>query len=155
MYLDPNYPTTTFQHPGALHKARWMAKLIYCLKICLFEAQIQELPSGTITTKPQANNLTEFVNFVTLIYSTWWMQCSSSIDAPWNDLLMYKKLLKYQQINPTIARSALKAFNRHLWYLSAELEPLALFSSNTPTLQRSQLAETLLHTRSGTMHHFP
>jgi hypothetical protein len=35
----------TFKQPGAIHRARWMAKLIYSIKICLFENQIQELPS--------------------------------------------------------------------------------------------------------------
>ena len=34
----------TFKRPGALHKARWMAKLIYSIKICLLETHIQELP---------------------------------------------------------------------------------------------------------------
>ena len=29
----------TFKRPGALHKARWMAKLVYSIKICLFLLQ--------------------------------------------------------------------------------------------------------------------
>jgi len=96
VYLDPNYPTTTFQRPGVLHKTKWMVKLIYCLKICLFDTQIQKLLSGTITIKHQANKLTYFVTFATLIYSTWWIQCCSSVDATCNDLIMYQKLRKYQ-----------------------------------------------------------
>ena len=40
----------TFKQPGALHKARWMAKLLYSIKICLFEQQIANLPHSTITT---------------------------------------------------------------------------------------------------------
>ena len=39
-----------FKRPGALHKARWMFKLLYSIKICLFEEQIKMLPPGTITT---------------------------------------------------------------------------------------------------------
>ena len=34
----------------------------------------------------------------------------------------------------------MEPLNRHIWHLSAE--PLALFSNNTPPLQRSQLANT-------------
>lgn len=155
VYLDPDYPTTTFQRPGALHKARWMAKLIYCLKICLFETQIQDLPSGTITAKHQGKKLTEFVTFATLVYSTWWMQCSISVDAPWNDLLLYKKLLRYQELNTIVASSALKAFSRHLWYLTGELIPLALFSSNTPAHECRLLADQLLQKRPDTPRQLP
>lgn len=43
----------------------WMAKLIYSIKICLFEPQIQELPHGTITGQ-QTSTVREFVNFATL-----------------------------------------------------------------------------------------
>ena len=43
----------TFKQPGALHKARWMAKLLYSIKICLFEQQIADLPHSTITTLQQ------------------------------------------------------------------------------------------------------
>ena len=43
----------SFKRPGTLHKARWMGKLIYSIRICLFELQIQELPRGTITTLHQ------------------------------------------------------------------------------------------------------
>ena len=35
VYLDANDSVVTFQRPCALHKARWMAKLIYTLKIAL------------------------------------------------------------------------------------------------------------------------
>ncbi len=54
-----------FKRPGALHKARWMAKLIYLIKICLFEQQIKDLPCGTITTLQQESKVRDFVNFVT------------------------------------------------------------------------------------------
>ena len=40
----------SFKRPGALHKARWMAKLLYAIKICVFETHINQLPAGTITT---------------------------------------------------------------------------------------------------------
>ena len=132
-----------------------MAKLLYCIKICLFEKQLQELPPGTITTKHQVPKVTNFVQFVTLIYCPWWSQSSCSVDAPWNDLVLYHNLLKYQQVNQVVAKSALKALDRHLWYLTAELVPLALFSSKVPSIERQKLADTLLDTKPEAERHAP
>jgi len=134
----------TFKRPGALHKARWMAKLIYSIKICLFEQQIRELPRGTITTSQQILKLRNFVNFVTLVYSSWWMSCDSVKDAPWNDLKFYQSILAYAVVNPEISQSAIRAFKRHLWYLTAEMIPFALWSDKVPEDDRRALADKLL-----------
>ena len=40
-----------FQQSGAVHKAEWMAKLLYSIKICLMQNQIEKVPRGKITTK--------------------------------------------------------------------------------------------------------
>lgn len=140
----------TFRRPGALHKARWMAKLLYSIKICLFENQIQQLPTGTITTKQQVSKVRDFVIFVTHIYSSWWMTCSSVEDAPWHDLKLLHHLIMYEDVNPVISKSALKAFKRHLWYLTAEMVPLALFSSIVPLPDRRALADSLLAVKPST-----
>ena len=134
----------TFKRPGALHKARWMAKLIYSIKICLFEQQIQDLPRGTITTNQQTLTVRKFVTFVTLVYSTWWMSCNSVKDAPWNDLKFYQSILAYAVVNPEISQSAIRAFKRHLWYLTTEMVPLALWSDKVPADDRRALADRLL-----------
>jgi hypothetical protein len=147
VYLDPDSPATTFKSPGALHKARWMAKLLYSIKLVLFQQQISQLPSGTITTKQQVVKLRDFVTFATLIYSSWWIQSSCSTDAAWNDLALYKRLLMYEAVQPVVSKSAIKAFNGHLWYLTAEFVPLALFSSCVPDDDRRQLADKLLEVK--------
>lgn len=147
VYLDPDSPATTFKSPGALHKARWMAKLLYSIKIVLFQQQIAQLPSGTITTKQQVPKLRDFVTFATLIYSSWWTQSSCSTDAAWNDLMLYKRLLMYEAVHPGVSKSAIKAFNRHLWYLTGELVPLALFSSRVPDDDKRQLADKLVEVK--------
>jgi hypothetical protein len=54
VYLDADgeeQTAVTFQQPGALHNARWMAKLLYTLKLALMEKHIELLPQGTITTR--------------------------------------------------------------------------------------------------------
>ena len=49
MYLDGGNTLFNIQAPGALHRARWMAKLIYSLKIILLSSKIhQELCRGAI-----------------------------------------------------------------------------------------------------------
>lgn len=135
----------TFKRPGALHKARWMAKLIYSIKICLFEQQVQDLPRGTIMTLEQVlKKVRDFVNFSTLIYSTWWITSNSMEDAPWNDLNLYQSLLKYEDVHPEISSSAIRAFQLHLWYLTAELVPVALWSNKVSEDARRDLADKLL-----------
>ncbi len=134
----------SFKRPGALHKARWMAKLLYSIKICLLEEQIQGLPRGSITAPHQVKKIREFVIFVTTIYSTWWMTCASVADAPWNDLQLVYKLIRYDEVNEHISASALRAFRRHFWYLTAEMVPLALFSDKVPDEIRRSMADKLL-----------
>ena len=66
-------PSTTYKRPGALHKGRWMAKLLYVIKMCLLEAEIQQLPAGTVATKSQMEKPRHFVIFATIVYSVWWL----------------------------------------------------------------------------------
>jgi len=75
-----------FKRPGAVHKAKWMGKLLYAIKISLLEARITELPQGTITTRVQLTKLKRFVLFATLIYSVWWFTSNCTVDAPYNNL---------------------------------------------------------------------
>ena len=136
-----------FKRPGAIHKARWMAKLLYAIKIILLQDHILQLPQGTVTTPQQLTRLRDFVLFATIIYSSWWMTCSSATDAPWNDLTLYKKLLAYDAVNATVSQSAIRALKRHLWYLTQEMIPLALFSEMVPKAERQALASRLLEVK--------
>ena len=119
-----------------------MAKLLYSLKICY--RKIQKLPAATITTRQQLPKLRDFVNFVALVYSSWWLSPGSAVDAPYNDLLLYQ----HRAVNQIVSDSALSAFNRHLWYLTSEMVPIALFSGKVPAEQRHALALSLLGIRA-------
>ena len=136
--------TVKFKKPGAVHRARWLAKLLYSIKMCLLQKQIEELPRGTITAPNQMKKIQEFVIFVTTIYSHWWMTCTSAVDASWNDLQLYHRVLRYELVNLQVTKSAIRALNRHLWYLTSEMVTLALFSNNVPNEVRRQLADRLL-----------
>ena len=72
MYLGQYGPQVDFWFPGAMHRARWMAKVIYCLKIAMLETQISTLPpTAVITTRHQVPKIIRFCDFATLIYFKW------------------------------------------------------------------------------------
>lgn len=149
LYLDnvDKSRSVKFRQPGAVHKARWMGKILYAIKVVLLEKQISAMPKGTITTQNQQLKLRRFVTFVCLIYARWWITCPSAVDAPWHDLCLYNDLLKYSQVDSDISCSGVRALNRHLWYLSSEMIPLALFSDIVPKPELQYLAEKLLTTK--------
>ena len=54
-------------------------------------------------------------------------------------------------IDKNIAQSATRAPNRHLWYLTEEMVPLALFSHDIPETERRALADALLDFKQPTL----
>ena len=110
-----------FRAPGAYHHARWMSKLLYVLKLNLFEEQFH-------LTKHEKAACLEFGLFVALIYTKAWMSSTRSSDAPINDLSLIQSLTNYRKVSDVVSLSGIRALERHLWYLSEELSPLALFS---------------------------
>jgi len=144
VFLGAAEGEVNFCRPGALHKTRWMAKVIYSLTIALAEKSIEQLPPGTITSRHQVTKIREFVTFVTHVYLIWWISCKNAVDAPWNDLQLFKRLRQYELVNKDISQSAAQAFSRHLWYLTAEMVPTALFSSLVLSSERQDLADALL-----------
>ena len=117
---------------GAFHRARWMSKLIYALKIFLFRGQFK-------LTKAMEKNLTRFVLFIVTLYVPAWYEAPLAARAPAQDLAFYRSLVSYE--DEEIAREASKAFGRHLWYISEELVSLALFDVRT-TLEEKRLIVT-------------
>jgi hypothetical protein len=72
------------------------------------------------------------------------MTSSNAVDAPWNDLNLFHSLLKYKSVNSVVSDSAVKAFKSHLWYLTEEMVPIALWSNKVPESARRALADKLL-----------
>jgi len=124
-----------------------MAKLIYTFKIALCDTQIRELPPGTITSRHQVQKVRAFATFVAHVYMQWWLTCKKTVDSPWNDLQLYQRLLAYETVDKLISHSAIRALNRHLWYLTVEMVPLALFSTRVPLNERQAIADALLQFR--------
>ena len=116
----------SFKAPAGLHRARWMSKTIYSLKIWLFRQQFK-------LTKREQKGIADVCLFTVHLYVKAWFQAPSAICGPRIDLQFVKDIDSYKDINSTISGIAMKKFLGHLWYLSEELVALAFFDDNVPT----------------------
>src|SRR6218665_2667093 len=114
------------------------------IKIAMADKSIEQLPPGTITTRHQVTKVREFVTFVTHVYLMWWISCKKAVDAPWNNLQLFKRILQFDLVNTDASQSAIRAFCNHFWCMTAEMVPLALFSLLVPLVERQALCDALL-----------
>jgi hypothetical protein len=110
-----------FSPPGAYHRARWMAKGIYSLKIFAFRAQFK-------LTTHETQALRRICLFTITIYVQAWFSAPLAADAPYNDLAFCKILETYHSTDEQVATVAFAKLKGHLWYLSEDLVCLSLFS---------------------------
>ena len=137
------------KHPGALHRARWMAKLLYSIKIVLLSNNItKKFSKAEVATKTQINKLERFCVFAVSVYVPWWLVCPVATNAPINDLILANNLDKYKSHDPVIANKGLKALSRHTWYLHEELVPLVLFSPMIEEEEKESMRHRLLQFES-------
>ena len=143
---DDTFQFKQFLSCGPVHHARWMAKCIYLLKVSLLSEAIEELPAGTVLDRRgrQMPKIERFVKFVSFVYAKWWFNCSNATAAPVRDLQLLKDLDSYREIDAEVACVALKAFKNHLWYLTAELVPLALFGNDIDTGMKQAMVDKIL-----------
>ena len=125
--------------PGAVHHARWMAKLLYAMKIFLFRDQ-REVFS---LTRNEETQIKRFVQFGALLYTKAWTEAPLAAEAPRGDMQLWLDIGKYQVIDREISHEARKVLERHLWYLSDELVGLALFSEQVPASEKSKIVDGL------------
>lgn len=130
VFLDKSPMQIKFRPPGAYHRARWMAKIIYAYKIFLFRHQF-------LLTKKEESGLIEFLTFTTKIYLKNWYTAENPISAPYNDLILLKELFSYQ--NKLISQNLSNVFLRHLWYLNEYLAPIALFDKNVSITEKMKM----------------
>ena len=106
-----------FIRPGAIHRARWMARVIYAIKIFLFRKQFP-------LSRSELNSLKKFTATVNV---TAWFSASSAIAAPAGGLMFLQSLVSYP--NSDIAKVTSQKLSNYLWYLSEDLAGLSLFDS--------------------------
>jgi len=122
--------------PGAMHRARWMAKLLYSLKVWMFKKQFK-------LTAREETALREMNLFGCLLCTKAWTVCESPTAAPGNDLNFLKLVKKYEAINKGISNAAVRALLRHLWYLSEELIALAFFDDAVNNAMKRKMIDAL------------
>lgn len=138
LFLGDTEVSTTIHAPGAYHRARWMAKLIYCFKIYLFRSQFK-------LTAKELSGLKQFNLFITSVYLQAWYSCPSAASAPRQDLDMLHKLVEYKQINERVANAALNTFGRHLWYINEITVGLAFFDDDVSVETKVLMVNALMH----------
>ncbi|KAG7164901.1 hypothetical protein Hamer_G017308 [Homarus americanus] len=137
LVLGVNPPRGThFLRPGACHHARWMAKIIYYLKIYTFSHQL-ELSSDLCV------KLQRMAIFVSLLYTPAWLKSPVAEDAPVNDLQLHHELLRYRAVDCEVADAALAVASRHLWYLRPQTVVLSLCSEKLSAAEKKEMATKL------------
>lgn len=80
-----------FMQPGALHRARWMARVIYAIKMYLFWNQFR-------LTGKKLTGLKRFTAFTAVLYIKSWFRGPSTIAAPAGDLGFLKALASFDSV---------------------------------------------------------
>jgi hypothetical protein len=128
--------------PGAMHRARWMAKAIYSLKM---ELLLPGNEQAMHLTAKELKGLHRFNRFVVCIYLQSWYTSRLAVDAPYNDLQLLHRIESYDDNGLKII--GIKMMQRHSWYLSPELATVALFSDKLTNEDKAQLVQNMLPDR--------
>ena len=138
-----------FIPPGACHHARWMAKIIYTIKLTIFQDQLSDQFSLEFMKKISSLSL-----FLCLFYVKTWICAPVGVAAPKNDLNLLKdfnlilaKPDNYPEYFTEFALAAQNKLKDHLWYLSERLVPLCLFSDRTLVSEKQAVRRALLKYR--------
>ncbi|GBM85416.1 hypothetical protein AVEN_114591-1 [Araneus ventricosus] len=123
--------------PGTTHHPRWMPSILYPAKMFAFSAQ-----AGY--NKDMISKLEALCKFNALFYVKNWLSSSIVADAPYNDFKLWHDLKKYCRHDPQVSNAAMKAMERHLWYLTEECAVFSLFSNRLSSSERQLIARTLL-----------
>ena len=139
VFLGGNVKNFTFKAPAGLHRARWMAKAIYSLKIWMFQRQFR-------LTAREERGLKTICIFTVQIYVNVWFTAGVPSSAPRTDLQLLKDLWSYREINQTVADLALKKMLGHLWYLSEELVAFSFFDAQVTSETKRKMVYALQNT---------
>ena len=129
-----------FKKPGPHHKARWMAPLIYGLKMFLFRKQLGK-------SRSDVQKLERFAIFVCLFYVEHWFTAPLAAEAPFMSLQFYKNMLQFIKYDKAIATAVLEKFMGHTWYFNQEYVPLSLFSKRVSDQEKEEIAKKLSNVR--------
>lgn len=126
-----------FRDPGAVHQARWMANLIYSLKMFMLKDEFK-------MSKKEVQALRRIIIYTIRHHVKAWFSCTDAIRAPNHDLNFMKDIYEYRKIDQEMSNLAVKKFSNHLWYLSDETIALALFDTQVSSDEKRKMARELL-----------
>jgi len=121
---------------GVLHKAHWMAQVIYTMKTELLCDGNESVINLT------ARELQGIQWFVVNVYIQSSFSSRNAFDAPVNDIRLIQRLDNYDDAALQIA--GLKLMQCHLRYLSQELATVCLFATCLSCEEKQQLVSALL-----------
>jgi hypothetical protein len=96
-----------FIAPGALHRARWMARVIYSMEIWMFRLQFRLTPR-------EEKGIRRLVIFSLVVYLKAWFQAPLASSAPNNDLAFFRNIVAFEAIDEPVSKAAGTAFSRYL-----------------------------------------
>jgi len=77
--------------PGAPHRARWMARVIYSIKICLFQERF-------VMTRREQSGIKRFATFAVIVYIRSWFLAPEAVRAPANNIYYCRSLPRIQTV---------------------------------------------------------
>lgn len=112
-----------FKVPGANHHARFLAKAIYCLKMFLFQKQVQ-------LEDWEKKALRSICIFIVKFYIKAWFTAPLPTQAANFDFSLLKNIILYKKIDKEVSVTVQSKLLNHLWYCSEEIIGLSLFDES-------------------------
>ena len=113
-------------------------------EICFSRREGKGKKASLVFEEETLSNLERFGVYTVKFYIPHFLTSSTGVDAPYNDLSLYKNLEKFKQVDEDLAKEALKVLGRHLWYLTEIIVLFALFSSKVDDDMKSRIAAKLV-----------
>jgi len=133
----PEKRSFKLRKPGAFHHARWMAKAIYYIKICIMSERFD-------LSEREQSQVERIATYVAVFYARSFLSSRIAVIAPSVDFKFFNMMKIYKEEDNAVATAALSSINRHLWYLTEECVVLALFDGEVPNLIRTEMFKKLL-----------
>ena len=139
----PVEKVTKLIRPGACHRARWMAKIIYACEV-VFLSDSDKRANTKILSRGQLPKVERFLRFVMYVYLPWWLTAPVASGAPANDLDLINKLLRCREVDYAMVKKVMDKLKNHLWYLVEEMVPLSLFSPIVSEDMKDRIVKNML-----------
>ena len=78
--------------PGAVHKARFLAKSLYIMKLFMLA---DKLPEGLVTPRMR-DNIDRMAVYIALFHGPWFLQASWASAAPRLDIELWNHMCSYE-----------------------------------------------------------